>query len=75
MRLFIQNYSLKIPSIAFAFIGWNRKTEEEKKAIIDKQGDFLESLNNELRLPYALGDTLNIADILLYPFFEIWGGL
>jgi glutathione S-transferase len=75
MRLFIQNYSLKLASIEFAFVGWNRKNEEERKSITEKHSAFMESLNSEIQLPYALGEEFSLADVLIYPFFEMWVGI
>ena len=71
MREFVNRFG-KLISSFYAYIGWNKKSPEEKEALLKKSEEILDELNESIQLPYALGENFTMADILIYPWYQRW---
>lgn len=74
MRFWIGNVGKLIGGF-YGFIGFNKKSEEDRGKILGSLNNTLQEFNDSLVLPYALGNNFTLADILSYPWFPRWCAL
>ena len=65
----------KLIGAFYSFIGFHKKSKEDQEKVLAGVNKALQEFNDSLVLPYALGDSFTLADILSYPWFPRWCAL
>ena len=56
-------------------MGYNKKSKEDQEKQVQSINKMLAELNDNIVLPYALGNQFTMADVLIYPWFARWSAL